>query len=1130
MSKHPEKRRVPSDQKFRDEIESERTRNVVIDAGAGTGKTTLLVRRLVRLAAPTDDALPEIRLGRMAAVTFTRRAAGELRLRIRERLLEELAQSTVSATRSARLRAAVADLDTAYVGTIHSFADRLLRLQPMAARISPSYDVVDDADELVDETAQILLEAVQARRLAEVLGAAEGIKPEQVANAEETILDALTAGLHFETKEFDFASKYGLEDLVRGLINHRDREAKLVGGPKQAPTLDGALVDEFTKLTKGIANDAPLSARLKRTAARLRELRSETDAATLLREVTRALPPMKRSDGREWTLSIDCDKDKVAWEAWKALSGKGSQVRATPLRTDLLNPLRRWLAFRLARLGPVVVALYDQVKARHQTVDQVDLLLTLRRLMRDNLEARRFYQERFDHVFVDEFQDTDPLQAEILLYLCENGARAKSWDKVVPAAGRITIVGDPKQSIYRFRRADIGMYDRARRLLLEQPDPPLARTLSANFRSERGLIEWFNDRFERVLKPAPPGQLFDAEQGTVFHQALEPDTSAPVERRVRVLDLTPPPDPKPADADWRLIEAEAVAHYLYNLVERERFTIRDPNSNERRPVTYGDVAVLAIASTNLWMLKAQLDRLGIPHSTRGGSTFLKDELHRQFLLGLRALADRDDGVAEAALLRPPFFALDLVDVVRERATRGQDQVGEEAQRARAARALVQDLRARRFERSPGATARDLLERTAVARDVALSANGAQRLEHLRYLCLLLEQRAADEGLDYDGATARLRAWVDSPAKIEPPIPVGMDAVQVMTVHQAKGLEFPVVVLWDGRAKWSAGGGAGAWLVGDDPKSWSITLDGLEWEEPASANLDVREQRYHTAERRRLVYVAATRARDLLIVPNASPQKDTLVFNAFLEDENPGHVEHVPAYTLGSGAKWSKGITPARAPAIKFDGKLEKAVATEWTPAVNSATQPRFSPMSVSTAAHAEPPLVADEDEPEARMRPHKESRFGPTFGDTVHQAIGLIVRDHALAPADAVRRVAAETGLAEHLDEAAADVGRAIEALRAAGLLRAPGPGLRLEYPIAGAAPGGTLLSGFIDLVAVTDAAVDVIDFKTDQPPPAGTPPYEPYAKQVQAYGDLLRAAGVAGTRKVRCGLLYTADGTVRWV
>src|SRR5262249_45470131 len=153
-------RKIAPDQPERDAAVAERRRNVLIDAGAGTGKTSILVDRLIQMVAPPEPATA-LRMDRIAAITFTRKAAGELRLRIRERLLEELAEPTATSARMNHLRDALAALDTAHIGTIHSFSDRLLRLRPVEAQLSPSYEISEDGEDLIHETFDTLLEAVQ---------------------------------------------------------------------------------------------------------------------------------------------------------------------------------------------------------------------------------------------------------------------------------------------------------------------------------------------------------------------------------------------------------------------------------------------------------------------------------------------------------------------------------------------------------------------------------------------------------------------------------------------------------------------------------------------------------------------------------------------------------------------------------------------------------------------------------------------------------------------------------------------------------------------------------------------------------------------------------------------------------
>jgi ATP-dependent helicase/nuclease subunit A len=437
---------------------------------------------------------------------------------------------------------------------------------------------------------------------------------------------------------------------------------------------------------------------------------------------------------------------------------------------------------------------------------------------------------------------------------------------------------------------------------------------------------------------------------------------------------------------------------------------------------------------------------------------------------------------------------------------------------------------RRFDRSPGVTARELLDRTAFARTLALGANGGQRLARVRELCLLLEQAAAENGLDYDAVTARLRDWVTHPVQVDPPHPVGTEAVHVLTVHQAKGLEFPVVVLWDGKGRWDARLDAGPWKMERDRRGWLMGLYGLAWEEPPGLGLRDTEHSYLNAERRRLAYVATTRARELLVIPMAgTPDAGKMMCADLLHDHDRRLVLELETYRAGQGAAWARELGPVSRTVVGDTAGLEEAVSARWSAAALDSARPRFSPSSVSGVAAQTAGDDADSDGTlPARVR---EGRFGPAFGSAVHRAIGLLLRDPALGVQAAVGVAARRHGLTTQHGEAIADVSRALEALKAEGIEGPGGSALRIEYPIAGAWGEGRLLSGFIDLVAVTADRVVVIDFKTDVPPEGAIEEaYPEYAAQVAIYGELLREAGVVGERELRCGLLFTADGIIRWV
>ncbi|ACG75189.1 UvrD/REP helicase [Anaeromyxobacter sp. K] len=1108
-------RKPAPDQADRDRAIHARDENVIADAGAGTGKTTLLVARLVERVAPEDDG-PALPLGRIAAVTFTRKAAGELRLRIREALLRALARADLTDLRRRRLADALSALDTAHVGTIHSFADRLLRLRPVEARLSPSYDIVEDDAPLVDEAFAAFLHAVEAGTLADEL---PGLEPELAAAAQSAFLDALRAGVRAERRVHDHGVVPGLDCLVEALVHTRDVPPVVPAARRPDLGKFRDLADEFLGYAAESSGDGTGSRWVAATRRRLERIRGEEDPVLVLKELLRCAPYRKLG------MKADFGDDRAGWALYKAFLGDDGKkaLREGSLRDDLLRPFARWLARRLVAAAPAVVAMYERVKARHRAVDQLDLLLELRDLLQRDRAVRAEYQALFDHVMVDEFQDTDPLQAEVVLYLCEQGAVAGDWRDVRLVPGKLTIVGDPKQSIYRFRRADIGVYAAVRAIV--ERGPHVVAKLKASFRCEPALVRWLNGTFDGVLgKAAGDAPVFDPEAGTVANEPLLAGREGGAPSAVQVLPLAAESGKKP---ELRATEAKALAAWLRWLIEGKRRTIVDPATGAPRPAGYGDVAVLVTATGNLPLLFPELDRLGVPYAARGGTLFLEDPLHQQFLLGLRALADRDDGVAQAALLRPPFFAVDHDDLARARAA---DPASTHAGvlRARAAQAVVRELRRTRLDRSPGATARDLLERTAFGRAAALGPNGAQRLEALRELCLVLDAVAA-EGLDYDAATARLRAWVDDAVQLDPPRPVGTDAVQILTVHQAKGLEFPVVVLWDGCANLAARDVRAPFVVDRTGEAWAVALDGLEWEEPEGGEVAGREKRYLDAERLRLVYVAATRARDLLVLPVAGEPDPEWITGRLVSGEPAAPVETLEPYLIGAEPAWAREH-PAPAPRPPTDGSaLAAEVRAAWRSASADAARPRFAPASVTGEAHA---LVEAAERPgeAGAPRPERASRYGRVFGDTVHLAIGLALRGPALAPAAAVARAAAATGLSERRAEAADDVARALAALEQAGLRRAPGSELQLEYPVA-LAGDGKLVQGYVDLLGVRGGRVVVVDFKTDAPPAGDVhASHAAYVEQVRGYARILVGLGVAREGAVDAGLLFTADGGLRWV
>ena len=1169
-----------ADAAARAQIRAERARNLLVIAGAGTGKTASIIDRVRAFLDPesTGAASPApVPLDRLAVITFTRRAAGELRFRLREELLGAVAGAGAGEPeRRARLEAALLALDSAAITTFHSFADRLLKLRPIEAQLSPAYTLVEDSSELVAEAFRRLRRGAETGTLeAELLGTpvprpagpSFQLTSGLVNEAADTLRDLTRGGLQIERKENIYGPQPSLEEIATRMIESRDVRVRLPAVPD--PGLDAArtAVTDLARLESRLKAPGRGPHHVRMMVRKLQRVLDVTDPTTGFRLIKDGLYSRKLFKGRDFA-----ESDNVPWWIYQALcEGKPEKGVLPQNLGDRMRRPYRWMAARIVRLAPVVIAMYERVKEEHEVVDYLDLLIKLRDLLRRDPALRIFYQSLFDHLFVDEFQDTDPLQCEVLFYLCEDGAAAEHWDEVRLAPGKLTLVGDPKQSIYRFRRADLTTYARAADLMREQG--ALGLTLTTNFRSRPELVSYFNDRLTALeldgegLSPAP----------------AIPPAGAPA---VHVVPYAGPAGAElTVDAGGREIEAAALARYLRWLL-RSEFLVRDVASGTPRALRPGDVAILAPRTTQLHPLLAELDRHSIEHSIRGGTLLLSQPIVRRYLLALRSLSDPDDGAAEAALLAPPFFALDPIDLAVARyAPRPTGDSAESSARRRrpiwcpgsrppsersgsrgwiAARECVRELRYARIERDPGSTARELIEKTGLGAAVLAGANGRQTLAALYHIAFELEQRAAAAGLDFDGASALLREWVDEPVFLDLPEPLGEDAVRVMTIHQAKGLEFPVVIVWDGFQQ-IADQALSTWLVDRDGGAWSLSLRPVSIEEPPDAELVQRDKEESQAERTRLYYVAATRARDLLVLP-LPPTKGKGPYATAVLAGGPAELKRVfDCYRPDAEPEWATAPERKAAAASPVQAADLEALRVQFAAALALARVPRAIPRAVTdlarelakTAAGTIPTeeapsmaalagLVGDSevegevaDAEGLRAAKAERSRFGRGFGIAVHRALELTLGPAALPVEEAVQVALAETLLALPrsergdldilADHVRADVERGLGALRDAGLAT-----LRLVPEVDLTAPAGeaTLLRGSIDLLAIGEDQVHIIDWKTDRPLSGNLDTvYPAYAAQLRLYVEALRASELlAAGQSIRAGLLLTATGELRWL
>jgi len=851
--------RVPSeplaDRAARERIRTDLDTTLVVEAAAGTGKTTELVRRIL-----AGICSGRVKLSNTVAVTFTEFAAGELKLRLRTAIEEARQDPECAATAKEHLLQSLLELEEARVGTIHSFCADLLRERPVEAGIDPLFEVAPDdrAQPLFNLAFDRWFEAHLAkpgeavrrilrrppRREFGGWSAALARRPREEGPRKE-----LRRAAWEILRERDFTTPWRKSE---GFAREAEIDALITEMKELGDWADVGQPSEY--LTKSILYVKHYVAELTRTEevtgrdydgieARLFSFLSGWKSKNYVAYFARDDFPKK-----DIVAQRDALKERV--EGFVARAG-----------ADLAPRLRE-------ELWPVVEG-YEQLKERAGYLDFFDLLLRVRNLVHDNQYIRAELQQRFTHIFVDEFQDTDPLQAEILMLLAADDPAEDDWRKVKPIPDKIFIVGDPKQSIYRFRRADVALYEEVKRQIVAAGGAQVE--LNVSFRAVPELQEAVNAAFSPVIG--------DESSTQANYVPLAPFRTG-VDSQPAVVAL---PVPEPFSdfgkiINWRIDESlpEAVGAFVYWLVNESGWTVTERERPDVRvPIQSRHICLLFRRFRHFFTdvtrpyVRALEDR-GVPHLLVGGSSFHTREEIEALRNALTAIEWPDDELAVFATLHGPLFALTDSQLLAYRsrcsALHPFRQVPENLPEALAevvdALAILRELNRKRNHRPIAETIGSLLAATRAHAGFAnwLSA-GEQALANLMRLTDMA-RRAEQNGL------ISFRAFIDwledqaanGEAGDAPIMEEGVDGVRMMTVHKSKGLEFPVVLLADITAK---GEGKPSRWADQAAKLCVMKLAGcepIELQEHAAEELQRDKE-----EAARTLYVAATRARDLLVV-------------------------------------------------------------------------------------------------------------------------------------------------------------------------------------------------------------------------------------------------------------------------
>jgi ATP-dependent helicase/nuclease subunit A len=860
------------DQPARDRIRNDLDTTLVVEAAAGTGKTSELIRRLL-----SGICSGRLKLASTVAVTFTEFAAGELKLRLRSAIEKARQDPDCSGEATEYLLEALRELEEARVGTIHSFCADLLREHPVEAGIDPLFEVAPD------DRAQPLFNLAFDRWFEDQLAApGEGVRRILRRPPQKEFQGGRSATLARRPR--DEGPRRILRSAAWALVRERDFTA-----PWQRAA-------EF-------AREAEIDALI----TEMKELGDWSDAGNPDQYLTKSLSYLKHYVGEltrtEEVTSRDYDgiearlfsflpgwrsKNLVAYFTKDTFPKAELVARRDALKESVTGFLQRAgadLAPRLREeLWPVVDA-YEQLKERAGYLDFFDLLLRSRNLIREGQDIRAELQQRFTHIFVDEFQDTDPLQAEILMLLAAEDSAEDDWRRVRPVPGKLFIVGDPKQSIYRFRRADVALYQEVKRQIVAVGGAVVE--LNVSFRMVPEIQDAINAAFAPVMGD---------ESSTQAHYVPLAPYRPGVETQPAIVAL---PVPKPFSdygkvVNWKIDESlpETVGAFVDWLVNQSGWTVTErEHPDVRVPIQARHVCLLFrrfrhyFADVTRPYVRALEDRQ-VPHLLVGGSSFHSREEVEALRNALTAIEWPDDELAVFATLRGPLFAFTDSELLAYRTRcsalhpfrKVPDDLPEALAEVVDGLSTLRELHRQRNRRSIAETIGNLLATTRAHAGFANWPTGEQALANLMRLTDMA-RRAEQNGLisfrgfvDWLGDQAENGEAGDAPIMEE-----GVDGVRMMTVHKAKGLEFPVVLLADITCK-----------DGREPSRWAspatklcaMTLAGcvpIELQEHAAEEMQIDKE-----EAARTLYVAATRARDLLVVCAIGDQP----FEGWLATLNP----------------------------------------------------------------------------------------------------------------------------------------------------------------------------------------------------------------------------------------------------
>lgn len=859
--------------------------NLIVVAGAGSGKTRVLVERYLALL----EANPDWLLNALVAVTFTKKAAGEMRDRVRQSLEERLAAADAAGDESAaeRWSELLASMDSARIDTIHGLCASILRANAADAAVDPQFEVMDEVQAalLLDDVLDaVLRELVAEGDPALELVAEYGANVVRDVAGDTMLLRALAESGADEARLSPEALLARWRELWEANIS-------------QQIELVFAVVNEHGTCEPADDNLGDLWRDALYTLDALQDANTVEDALNSLGVLAGLKFNGVRASKKADDLWGDRETFTGAKNALMAIRDAAKDALKSigePPDTDVFEQRAAELVPLWAHLLERVAAAYNEVKTSQRVLDFDDLELLTSRLLKDSPTAQNRYRgAEFKHLLVDEFQDTNAAQWDIIKGLAD-----------LQTPGSLFVVGDEKQSIYAFRGADVSVFGAVRQEIVASGGAAL--TLSRSFRTHTPLIQGFNVIFGAILKrdESSPAAKYQVELGTPMDAFRESppaamDDSPLVEfLAVDAIQRDETGVPIPAKRGWKSHDAETRRRWeAYELGLRVKQMVEggkrvfDRETGEIRPMRYDDVAFLFRAMTNIGLYEEVFKAIGLPYVTVGGRGYYDRQEVWDVLSLLSAVYNPRDELSLMAALRSPLFGLSDDALLALRlsitddestpetlwnalASPGEHLPDDERETLRFARFVLEDLRRRAGRVMVAELLREALAQTGYLAVLTGLPDGARLRRNVEKL---LEIALQSGEVELGAFTRYLRDLSDRETREgEAPVDVA-GAVTLMSVHASKGLEYPVIAIGD--ASSSRRGGASDSLLYDpaygagckvfEPET---TDSSKQWVQSfVYRQISALDAAREDAESLRLLYVAATRAQDYLLVSGSASE-------------------------------------------------------------------------------------------------------------------------------------------------------------------------------------------------------------------------------------------------------------------